>query len=70
MLLTQGKAKTFAGGVVREMIKKGANAETMRKHEIPTTVYYWVFGSGAWRRGTEEQAADEYLKHCRINYIY
>lgn len=60
----------FAGLVVAEMIKQGAGRNTMRKHEIPQSVAYWVLGSRCWTKMTAEDAAKECIRVYRKDYVF
>ena len=44
MMIDCDRAKQFAGQVVAAMIRLGCDGPAMRRHEIPTSVYYGVLG--------------------------
>ena len=69
MLKLQKHAKRFAGRIVAQMIRKGCDAGTMRRHEIPQSVYYWTLGSGAWNCYSPEVAADKCIQVYRPDCI-
>jgi hypothetical protein len=70
MILQQKYAKKWAGKVVAEMVKNGADREVMRRHKIPTSVFYCVLGGAYWRRYTVKDCADKMLNMYRHDYLY
>lgn len=70
MMAAQKTAKAYAGDVVAQMIREGASGETMRGHEIPQSVYYWVLGSFAWMEMDAKTAAARCLHQYRNDYLY
>ena len=71
MLIDQDNARRFAARVVRSMIRLGCDAATMRRHEIPTSVFYGVFGGGRHRGGyNPDDVARENMRQYRKDYLY
>ena len=71
MIIDQDNAKRFAGRVVRSMIRLGCDAATMRRHEIPTSVFYGVFGGGRHRGGyNPDDVALENMRQYRKDYLH
>ena len=60
MILDSRSARRFAGQVTAEMIRLGADGGVMRRNNVPTGTFHWVFGSRAWTDRTPRDAA-EYL---------
>lgn len=69
MVLASKLSKLVAGQVVAFMICKGADPEIMRKHGIPTSVYYYVLGGQHWNESPHALAA-KMLEQYRPDYIY
>lgn len=70
MILQARHAKKFAGEIVREMIRSGADAELMRSHNIPEIVFHWTLGSRAWVERNPEQCAEHMCKQIRNDFLF
>ena len=70
MMLTQRYAKKWAGQVVGEMIKGGADKSVMRRHGIPQSVFYCVLGGRRWQRQSPAECAQEMINCYRRDYIF
>lgn len=71
MLINRGHAAQFAARVVRSMIRLGCDAATMRRHEIPTSVFHCVLG-GCYHVGTRtpDDLARENMRQYRKDYLH
>lgn len=71
MILNQNAASAYAARVVSEMIKSGCDAPTMRRHEIPTSVFYCVLGGSHHLKGREpSEMACDMIRTYRPDYLY
>ncbi len=67
LILDRNRAGRFAAVVVHAMIRQGADPATMRRHQIPTSVFYGVFGGGKHRGGHDpvDVASDNMRQYRR-----
>lgn len=70
MIIVCRQASRFAGKVVAYMISRGCDPQTLRKYEIPQSVYYGVLGSHAFAHRTPEQYAEECLGYYRREMMF
>lgn len=70
MILQSRHAKKFAGEIVREMIRLGADADLMRKHDIPNTVFLWTLGGQAWIERNPKQCAEYCCRQMRYDFLF
>jgi hypothetical protein len=70
MILQQNYARMWAGKVVAEMIRRGADPVVMRVNGIPTGVFYGVLGGTYWRRWTVAECAEKMLDEYRPDFLY
>ena len=71
MLLNRDAASAFAARVVSEMIKSGCDAPTMRRHEIPTSVFYCVLGGNHHLTGRDaSEMACDMIRTYRPDFLY
>lgn len=70
MIIDRDNAGRFAAKVVASMISLGCDASTMRRHKIPTSVFYGVLGGGYHRGGLEpSDVAKHNISKYRHDYL-